>query len=181
MKYLFFVICLPILASTALFSQELPPYITLVPNQTIEVKGNLSEGIAMPDLSWAWNSSVACFPATEQDHFQGQHVLYMVDVPRYSELTITVIPADKQADYSLYAYQAGEIGSNNLVPQLSSCIRCEAAHKWDRPVRGRTQDHTRTVHDILAINNPYQAVIAVVGPKGLMEGEFSLQIEMKSR
>jgi len=181
MKYLFFLICLPFLAANSLFSQELPPYIELVPNQTVEVKGDLSEGQAMPDLSWAWNSSVACFPATEQDHFQGQHVLYTVDVPRYSELTITVIPADEEADFSLYAYQAGQISATNLVPQLSSCIRCEADYKWDRPWRGRTQDHTRTVKDILAINNPYQAVIAVVGPKGAPAGEFSLQITMKGR
>jgi hypothetical protein len=164
-----------------LASQELPPKIELVPNQTVEVEGNLSQGQIMPDLSWAWNSSVACFPATEQDHFQGQHVLYIVDIPPYSELTITVIPTDNKADFSLYAYQAGQITGRNLVPQLSSCIRCEADYRWDRPVRGRRQDHTRTVRDILAINRPYQALIAVVGPKGMQEGDFRLQITTNGR
>lgn len=181
MKNLFFLILVPFFTLSILSGQELPPRIELVANQTIEVKGNLSEGQEMSDLSWAWNSSVACFPATEQDHFQGQHVLYMVEIPRYSELTITVVPADKKADYSLYAYQVGYVTEDNIVPNLSSCIRCEADHKWDRPWRGKTQDHTRTVRDILAINNPYQAVIAVVGPKGATEGEFSLQITTKGR
>ena len=166
--------------STA-FAQELPPYIELMPNETVVVTGDLSEGQKMTDLSWAWNSSVACFPATQQAKFTGQHVLYYVDVPRYSELTITVIPTDKSQNFSLYAYQVGQLDAGNLVPNLSRCIRCEADHAWDRPVRGRTQDHTRTVRDILAINNPYQAVVAVVGPPGAAAGSFELRVEMKSR
>ena len=50
--------------------------IDVPPNETTEVTGNLSEGAPIHDLSWAWNSSVACFPATEQEHFTGHHVLY---------------------------------------------------------------------------------------------------------
>lgn len=153
----------------------------LVPNKTVAFSGTLEKGIIMEDLSWAWNSSVACFPATQASKFRGRHVMYLVDIPRYSELEITVIPADKSADYSLYAYQAGQITEDNLVPNLSSCIRCEADHKWDRNYANRTQDHTRTVKDILAINNPYQALIVVVGPEGAEEGAFELQISMKSR
>ncbi|RMF01988.1 MAG: hypothetical protein D6772_04060 [Bacteroidetes bacterium] len=168
-------------AFTSLYSQQLPPFIELSPGQSFELQGNLSHGQAMPDLSWAWNSSVACFPATEQDHFQGPHVLYMVNIPAYSELTITVIPADDTQDYSLYAYQAGQISASNLVPQLNSCIRCEADYRRDRPIRGYVQDHTRTVKNILAINRPYQAVIGIVGPKGAVNGEFTLRIDVKSR
>lgn len=163
-----------------LYSQELT-YLELVPNQTVEFSGTLEKGVTIEDLSWAWNSSVACFPQTVASQFRGVHVLYMVDVPRYSELEIKLIPADESADYSLYAYQVGKVTEDRVVPQLSSCIRCEADYSSDRAFVNHVQDHTRTVRDILAINNPYQAVIAVVGPPGMTEGEYKLQINMSSR
>lgn len=165
---------------TTVHSQEITK-LELQANKTVAFAGTLEKGIVMEDLSWAWNSSVACFPETQASKFRGLHVMYLVDVPRYSELEIKVIPKDESANYSLYAYQAGQITEDNLVPNLSSCIRCEADHKWDRNYANRTQDHTRTVRDILAINNPYQALIVVVGPEGVEEGEFELQISMKSR
>ncbi len=143
------------------------------------ILGDLSEGIDMPDLSWAWNSSVACFPATQSAKFTGKHVLYGLDLPANTELEITVEPSDKNANFSLYAYEVGAITESTLVPNLSQCIRCEADHKWDRPVRGKTQDHTRTVKDILALRNPYQVVIGVVGADGLKEGSFKLKISAK--
>ncbi|MEL7340523.1 MAG: hypothetical protein AAGM67_08565, partial [Bacteroidota bacterium] len=63
----------------------------------------------------------------------------------------------------------------------SQCVRCEADHKWDYKRRGKTQDHTRTVTDILAINNPYKVIIGVVGAEGLSEGEYTLEVSLKSR
>lgn len=156
-------------------------YLELIPNQTVQYEGVLDSGTVMTDLSWAWNSSVACFPETVAEKFRGKHVLFMVDVPRYSELEIKLIPDDESADYSLYAYQAGKITEDNLVPNLQRCIRCEADHSTDRNYVNRVQDHTRTVRDILAINNPYQAVIAVVGPPGVERGSYKLQIQMRSR
>ena len=151
------------------------------PNQTLAWAGSLENGVLMEDLSWAWNSSVACFPSFQAHKFRGKHVMYLVDIPRYTEYEITVIPADESENYSLYAYQVGTIDDSNVVPNLSSCIRCEADYKWDRPYANRTQDHTRTVRDILAINNPYQALIVVVGPEGVDESEFQIQITTKSR
>lgn len=156
-------------------------YLELTPNQTVEYAGDLENGQVISDISWAWNSSVACFPETVASKFRGKHVLYMVDVPRYSELEIKLIPDDESADYSLYAYQAAYITEENTVPNLQRCIRCEADYSTGYRYVGRTQDHTRTVRDILAINNPYQALIAVVAPPGLEEGTYKLQINMKSR
>lgn len=158
-----------------------PVYLELVPNKTVEYEGVIDSGVVMEDLSWAWNSSVACFPATVSSQFKGKHVLYVVDVPRYSELEIKLIPTDESADYSLYAYQAGKITARNLVPNLQRCIRCEADYSTEYRYVNRVQDHTRTVKDILAINNPYQAVIGVVGPPGADTGAFKLQISMRSR
>lgn len=155
--------------------------IELKKNDVVEVQGNLSSGAAMDNLRWAWNSSVACFPETQKAKFTGNHVLYRFDLPSYSEVVITVIPEDESANFSLYAYEVGTIREDNLVPNLSKCIRCEADHKWDYKKRGKVQDHTRSVKDILAIRNPYQVVVGVVGAEGLADGGFTLQIKSSNR
>ena len=155
--------------------------IEAIANKTVEVKGSLNQGQTMETLSWAWNSTVACFPETQAKKFTGNHVLYVVDLPKYSEMEATVIPADKKANFSLYAYEIGQLSEDNLVPNLSSCIRCEADHQWDYKYKGKTQNHTRAVKNLVAINNPYQVVIGVVGANGLTTGEYVLQITIKSR
>ncbi len=152
-----------------------------IPNQVVEIEGNLDEGEKMETLRWAWNSSVACFPETQAKKFTGHHVLYVLDLPKYSELEVTVIPNDESANFSIYAYEIGQLSEDNLVPNLSSCIRCEADYKWDYKYKGKTQDHTRTVKNLIAINNPYQVVIGVVGAEDLTEGEFKLQLKLKTR
>ncbi len=149
-------------------------------NNPIKVKGNLANGFLMNDLSWAWNSSVACFPETQEEKFTGRHVLYQIDLPAYTSLEIRVVPQDRRANFSLYAYEVGKVKSSNTVPNLSRCIRCEADHESDHTRRGG-QDHTRTVTDILALRNPYQVVIGVAGAKGLQQGGYELQIKVKKR
>lgn len=168
-----FIFLFSLMSST--MTTNTPTYLELSGEET-EISGNLSEGTAMTDLSWAWSSSVACFPETQKEHFTGHHVLYYFDLPSYTEVEIELIPEDRDADFSLYAYEVGKVSENNTVPNLSSCVRCEADHKLDRKVRGRTQDHRRIVKDILAIRNPYQVVIGVVGAQGLKEGKFTLRI-----
>lgn len=149
-------------------------------NKITSISGNLSNGIKMKDLSWAWRSSVACFPETQKPKFTGNHVLYSTNLPPYSEMIITVIPKNKNHNFSIYAYT---IGPNNsyIVPNLPSCVSCEAEHKWDRPKVNRTQDHTRTLAKLIAIRNPYKVIIGVVGAEGLDKGKFDLKIDLKSR
>jgi len=155
-------------------------WITLSPEGVTSVEGNLSQGVEMTDLTWAWNSSVACFPGTQAAKFTGKHVLYALDLPAYTELEIDLIPADKNANFSLYAYEVGTINDGNTVPTLPQCIRCEADYKWDYKVKGKTQDHTRHVRDILAIANPYQVIIGVVGANGLSVGGYRLEVRKKA-
>ena len=145
----------------------------------VSINGDLGEGTFMSNISWAWNSAVACFPQTQSRKFTGHHVLYAIGLPAYTEYEIWVEPVDKNANFSIYAYQVGTISSNNTVPNLSSCIRCEADHKWDYKKRGQVQDHTRRVKDILATTSPYQVVIGVVGAEGLATGGFQLYIKKK--
>ncbi|MEL7532859.1 MAG: hypothetical protein AAFN10_16185 [Bacteroidota bacterium] len=176
-SFLFFVA----LSFLAMVSPTMEPiFVELLPNATFEVEGDLSDGILMEDLSWAWSSSNACFPATQQQKFTGNHVLYTANLPRYSELEVTVVPHDKNANFSIYAYEVG-LNNDAVVPNLPRCIRCEADHKWDRNYKGKTQNHTRTVRDLIAINNPYKVVVGVVGAEGLTEGAYTLQFKLKSR
>ncbi len=151
-----------------------------VSDSTVYYSGDLAEGTKLSDLSWAWNSSNACFPETQKNKFTGNHVFYTCIIPAYSEMEITVIPDDPKANFSIYAYQIGE-NNTSMVPNLPSCIRCEAEHKWDRPKKGKTQDHTRMVKDILAIKVPYRVVIGVTGADGLSQGTFKLKIDMKTK
>ncbi len=140
-------------------------------------KGNLKDGVKVHDLSWASNSSVACFPATQNLKFTGNHVHFVTEIPPRSKMTITLIPANKSANMSLYAYQVGTT-SKAMVPNLSSCVTCEADHKWDYPKRGKKQDHTRSVW-LNSVNNPYKVVVGVAGADGLSDGEFVIQIKIE--
>lgn len=174
-------IILIILAPFIMSAQPTVYSIEPIPNKEVAYTGNLSQGMVINDLSWAWDSSIACFPETQKSKFTGKHLFFTGIIPKYSEMTITVIPKDPSQNFSIYAY---EIGANNtdLVPNLSSCIRCEADHFHERDFVGKPpQDHTRTVGNLVAINRPYRVVIGVVGANGLEEGEFTLKISMKTR
>ena len=160
---------------------QFPKNVTVLdvtPNQEFSVKGNLSSGEIMSDLSWASSSQNACFPATQNSKFTGNHVLYSMQIPEHAEVFITVIPDDERANFSIYAYSIGTT-NYSTVPDLSTCVSCEAEHKWDYPKKGKTQDHTRTVR-LNAITKPYNIVIGVVGAEGLVTGGYTLKIDLKA-
>ena len=145
--------------------------------KTLAYIGSLEDGCKIHDLSWAANSSVACFPGTQNKKFTGNHIFYEMEIPRYSKMWVTVIPNDEKANMSIYGWQDGT-SSTAYPPNLSSCVSCEAEHQWDYPKRGKTQDHTRTIY-FNAINNPYRIVIAVAGADGLTKGDFKIQVKVE--
>lgn len=146
-------------------------------NKTFEVKGNLSEGEVISDLSWASQSSTACFPATQNAKFKANHVLYHMDLPPKSILNIKLIPDNPEGPaMSLYGYQIGTT-NYSVVPELSSAVSCEADHINDRPVRGKVEDGTRSLY-FNATTNPYNVVIGVTGVEGATGG-YTLQIELE--
>ncbi|MDC7995312.1 hypothetical protein [Altibacter sp. HG106] len=171
MKTIFLLLCLPFVGMAQQTIKIEEPL-----NQKISLEENLANGAQLSDLSWAWQSNNACFVSIQQHKFTGNHVFFEGVIPKYTELTATVIPKDPSQNFSIYAFQTG-IQNDAVPPDLASCIRCEADYKWDRKWSGKTQDHTRTVKHLLAINNPYRLVIAVVGAEGLTEGDFTLVIE----
>ncbi len=169
------------LCSVTLMAQSLATPIAVQPNEQVVYVADLRDGNFIPDLSWAWSSSNACFPATQQAKFTGKHVLFTGIIPAYTELTITITPDDPKANFSLYAYQVGE-DNLALVPDLPRCIRCEADHKQERRFVGKAaQDHRRSVSNLLALNRPYRFVVGVTGADGLASGGFRLAVEAKSR
>ena len=179
-RRLFCLASLLAVAACTLVMAGWPAHVTPVAiekGKTVTVAGALEKGIAMPDLSWASSSANACFPGTQNLKFRGNHVLFATVLPVRSILTIKVIPDDPAVDLSIYAYS---IGTDNysVVPALASCVSCEAEHKWDRPKRGKTQDHTRSV-ELNAIGSPYNVVVGVAGANGLATGSFKLEFTLE--
>jgi hypothetical protein len=148
-------------------------------NETVAVQGDLAEGSLMEDLSWAESSSNACFPATQNLKFRGNHVLYATTFPARSILTVTLKPAASDADMSLYGYMIGE-RMFDVVPNLPRCITCEADHKWDRPWKGKTQTSERKISFQNPTMNTYNIVIGVSAPKGITSGKYTVEIQVQS-
>lgn len=144
-------------------------------NKVISFKDNISNGVLIKDLSWAWNSSVACFPETQKLSFTGKHILFQTEIPPKSEMTITLKPSNKRSKLSLYGYQVG-INSTAIIPHLSSCISCEANHNQSKQATSNNRNISFT-----AINRPYKIVIGIAGENNLNEGEFVFDISVKSR
>jgi hypothetical protein len=172
---------LTVLATVATAQSQWPSNVTVVASEkgkVVTVEGKLESGTPIADLSWAANSSEACFPGTQFEKFRGNHVLFATSLPTRSIMKITVAPKDTSKDLSLYAYSVGATDFKTLPPNIPRVVSCEAEHKWDRPKAGKTQDHTRWV-ELNAIQNPYNVVIGVSGPKEAVSGEFTLSIELK--
>jgi hypothetical protein len=166
---------------TSIGFAQLPGHVKQIdakPNKTTSYSGNLSDGKKIDDLRWASTSSNACFPATQNTKFRGNNVLHFFKLPAYSEVSIKLIPKDPKQNMSLYGYQVGTTNFS-VPPQLPSCVACEADHKWDRPKRNQTQDHTRSI-EFNSIKNPYNIFIGVAGANDLTAGDYTIEITMKT-
>ena len=147
--------------------------------QAVMVEGDLKEGKVIP-LDWAASSQVACFPATRFVEFQGSHIFYRVELPRYSKLIATVKPVGKER-INIYGIRQSSNASYHSVPPDISSASCEADYPMyaGRPnlkQGGETQDI-----ELIAINNPYSILIGVAGAKDVMEGGFELTISIGDR
>ncbi|MCB0584827.1 MAG: hypothetical protein KDD06_05810 [Phaeodactylibacter sp.] len=142
--------------------------------ETLTYRGKLEDGAPIHDLSWAWNSQNACFVSIRQDKFTGNHILYATDLPPHSEMEISLRPEDGAANLSLYAYSLGA-GKLRFVPDLPSCISCEASFQ---PDMGQATGPERQV-SLRSGTNPLQVVIGVAGADGLNSGAYLLTISLK--
>ena len=128
-----------------------------------EVEGDLGSGRCM-NLDFAAQSDVACFPATQNEHYRGNHVFYALDqpLPPRSELVITAEPA-AGVDVSLYGLQTGAV-THHVPPYVPSVIACEASNPWRRynpgeseSIRFSNPSHTHSYNVFFAVAGTDQA------------------------
>ncbi len=143
--------------------------------RVISFKDNIKNGTIVNDLSWAWNSSVACFPETQKNSFTGKHILFQTEIPAKSEMTITLKPANRNTKLSLYGYQVG-VNSTALIPNLTSCVSCEA----DNNQSNRALNNHRSIQ-FRAVQRPYKIIIGIAGENKLEAGDFTFDISVRSR
>ncbi|MEM7036317.1 MAG: hypothetical protein AAF570_04995 [Bacteroidota bacterium] len=129
------------------------------------VKGNIKGGKQI-NLRFASNSSVACFPGTQNEYYNGNQVFYAFKLPPRSEVNIAL----KGNDVSIYGYQIGAT-RYDVPPALSRVTSCEAAYKPGR-------DGSPPSIFFNSIKNPYNVVVAVAGANGKTSGAFELSIDL---
>ncbi len=146
------------------------------------VSGNLSDGSKLSSLRWAESSSVACFPGTRFEMFNGNHVFYRITLPAASVIKIELTPKN-DAKINLYALRQG-MNSQTVPPDVTSAVSCEASYPiYANTAGGRriqNKDTGRKV-EYISVNSAYSILIGVAGANGLSEGDFDLKVEIKSR
>lgn len=148
--------------------------INVRPNSVATVRGDLRRGAPVADLSWAANSSVACFPTTVFDSYRGAHVFYGTALPPRSVMKIKVQP-EAGVDVNLYAYILGTNDYSTLPPNLNRVTSCESSENYGQPNPGGSQEV-----ELNAIANGFNVVIVVAGPAGVTSGRYSLSVDLKT-
>lgn len=141
--------------------------------------GDLSKGATMP-IRWAADSQMACFPATRFYEFKGNHILYRIQMPAYSELKITVTPKSKRRRINVYALRLG-INNYGSLPGLTSAISCEASYPIYAGTPNIKAPSKPQSVEYISVNKPYNILIGVAGAEGVLDGEYKLEVEIKSR
>lgn len=125
------------------------------------------------DLDWASDSSVACFPDTEFQNFDGAHQFFWFRQPENSILTATVVPEDG-VDVSLYMIQsAGD--RYEVPPDVVAAISCECSYEDQTDSNpGETESVS-----VVATTNPYDVLIGVAGAGGTSSGGFRITVQLE--
>jgi hypothetical protein len=147
-------------------------------NKTIAIQGAIDGGKRIP-LDWAETSSMACWPGTQNEYYDGRHVLYTTTLPPRSEMFIELQP-ESNVDLSLYAYTTGMSETLPLPPKVRSAVTCEASHLYGiRTYSVKANPGGPEKVRLNAIRNPYRVVIGVVGAHKTTKGAFQLKVNLK--
>ncbi len=138
------------------------------------LKGNLSDGEIVDDLSWAWSSNMACFVETVKDQYEGNHKFFKIEIPENSTITIYMTPTNSSAEMALYGYSKAA-GDETLPPDVSSSVSCEASPSNSNGAKTGEQEIFFN-----AINNPYAVIFGVAGPDGVTTGEFEIRVDVEN-
>ena len=180
MKYLFLAIIL--FVSTQAFANNSSTGIHPLDIKPGETVGNIKTGKKI-ELSWAELSSVAAFPGTRFEMFNGNHVLYRTSLPAGSKIVITLTPEAGKL-INLYALRQG-INETAVPPAITSAISAEAsypiyANTGDGRRISNPDDGTRKI-EFISVGNPYGILIGVAGAENLAEGGYKLQVQVIER
>jgi hypothetical protein len=134
--------------------------------------GNLSSGACI-NLDFASDSNVACFPATQNDKFNGNVVFYALDelMPPNSVLTVTVDPA-AGVDVSLFGLQTGT--SNFFVPPYVPSGICESSLSYGLP--NPNQPEYITFYN--PTGNSYNILFGVAGADAATSGAYDINVAL---
>jgi hypothetical protein len=145
-------------------------------NGKATVAGNLTSGKPMCSLSFAWQSNIACFPATETTRFSGNHVFYALDggVGAGQTVTVTVTPTSADVDVSLYGYWMG-LGDFYIPPKVVSVGSCEASYAKNVSGAGNP-GAPETIYFENPGGNAYNYFFAVAGADAANTGAYTIDI-----
>lgn len=155
-----------------------PAHVTTIPLEDgATITGDLSEGTQI-DLDFADNSTVACWPGTENVNFQGNHVMYALETPLgavegRATVDFRVTPDSNDTDVSIYALHQGATDFT-VPPETSSVVGCEAG--YDAQNDSNPGEPEETPYPTVSINNPYNVVVVVAGADGHTSGGYTLEV-----
>lgn len=146
-----------------------PGEVTIFPFLDDQVfEGDIAAG-APADVGWGDEPGVNCWSFVQGKYFTGHQVFYAMDrlLQKSSQLEVTMTP-EAGVDLNLYAFalEEGDFYMPPAVPAVSDCLHAKAG--------GEGEAESLYLQNL---QTPLQWLIAVVGPEGLSEGAFSLQID----
>ena len=148
-----------------------------------QVTGNIKDGVKLSSLRWAERSSVACFPGTRFEMFNGNHVFYRITLPAASAMKVIVTPKTGKK-INLYALRQG-MRRQAVPPNVTSAISCEASYpiyaNVSKTRRVSNKDSGIRKVEYISVRSAYSILIGIAGAEGLTEGDFTLKIEIKPR
>ena len=147
------------------------------------ISGNIQDGVKLP-MNWAQQSSVALVPATRFEQFNGNQVLYRLQMPAASVLKIRLDPASGKK-MSLYALRQSAQGPHQVPPHVTRAISSEASYPLYANLGGgrrvKNKDKGYREVEFMSVSRPYSILIGVAGAEGEMAGDFKLSIQITAR
>lgn len=153
------------------------PFVRTSKGKTTTLKGSLKNGEVLEDLSWAGSSQIACWPGLRDVEFMGKHVGYWFDLPDHSVATITVTPHKKSSRINIYGYTSFDL--QRIPPHITYVQTCEASHPvWIGQPNLKEPATPQTIR-LNTVTRHTAVYFAVAGAKDVLEGEYTITIEIK--
>lgn len=153
------------------------PYVRTSKGKTTTLKGSLKNGTILEDLSWAGSSQIACWPGLRDVEFMGKHVGYWFDLPDHAVATITVTPVKKSTRINIYGYTSFDL--QRIPPHITYVQSCEASHPVWIGQPNLNEPATPQSIQLNTVTRHTAVYFAVAGAKDVLEGEYTITIEIK--